>query len=362
MIFGLTLAELWEIFQDIWATGNRWARWAIAIIVGWPILLLVYALWNPPIWSGSLMALIPVIALFILIMTRLDPMVLAVLATFKSGRTVLKIISTVVGVELFIGVYCTLVKIGNDPELAMLLILFLVTYIFLAMGVKGNKFVGFAKSVCVLGIIILTAIFIFGGRKEVKKMAARKGEGVTFITKGEMEDGYWVVPEKLSIKPRVETENVVREKLSDNDVRLIVNCRKPALIYTLAPGESIQIRHIDFGGWEWKNRCSYNAAGSAIPIYGERYKVTRPRFRHDLPFPEMPAGAVGFSLEDENGKIVSSDYIKNQGGIIYFNNTSGKTVKAMLRYNYMKAFTENPVTAQQIGWDGSTATFVATRF
>ena len=218
------------------------------------------------------------------------------------------------------------------------------------------------KSLIWLAIIILIIGVVVDEWEKVKKMGAQKGEGVTFTTKGEMEDGYWVVPEKLSIKPRVETSDVKQNLRDDTDIRITTNCREPVVIATLAPGQNIQIRHIDFGGWEWKNRCSYNAAGSAIPIYGEKNKVTRPRFRHDLPFPEMPAGAVGFSLEDENGKIVSSDYIKNQGGIIYLNNTSGKTVKAMLRYNYMKALTENPVTAQQIGWDGSTATFVATRF
>ena len=34
-----------------------------------------------------------------------------------------------------------------------------------------------------------------------------------------------------------------------------------------------------------RNRCSYSANGASVPIYGEPGKVTRPRFRHDLPFP-----------------------------------------------------------------------------
>src|SRR3990172_689366 len=184
----------------------------------------------------------------------------------------------------------------------------------------------YKKSLIWLPIIILAIGALVG---EIKK-STQTESGPSFITKGEMEDGYWVAPEKLSIKPRVETENVRQELRDDTDIRITANCRVPVTIAILAPGENIQIRHIDFGGWEWKNRCSYNAAGSAIPIYGERYKVTRPHFRHDLPFTHLPAGAVGFSLEDENGKIVSSDHIKNQGGIIYLNNTSGKTLKAML--------------------------------
>lgn len=184
-----------------------------------------------------------------------------------------------------------------------------------------------------------------------------------FTTKGYMEDGYWVEPERLTVKPHIETRDVREEMRNGKDIRITTNCREPVLIAALAPGENVQIRHVDVGnGWEWKNRCSYNAAGGAVPIYGERYEVTRPRFRYDLPFPDVPGGAVAFSLEDANGNVVKYDYIKSSGGIIYLHNTSGKTVNAMLRYNYMKAFTESPGTQIQIGWDGSTATFVATRF
>ena len=350
------LGQIGRFFGIVWRTGNFWGRIFILLIVCWPLFLALIATIGAGTAITSLLALIPFFAIVAGIAAY--PVISAALVYFNKSRNILGWIAAIIGTELVIGAYFSALPLSNDRGLVPLLILVIAALVLLSLAKK----LAFVRSILWIALIILTAIFIFGGREEVKKMGARKGEGVTFTTKGEMEDGYWVVPEKLSIKPRVETSDVKQDLRDDTDIRITTNCREPVVIATLATGQNIQIRHIDFGGWEWKNRCSYNAAGSAIPIYGERYKVTRPRFRHDLPFPEMPAGAVGFSLEDEDGKIVSSDYIKNQGGIIYFNNTSGKTVKAMLRYNYMKAFTENPVTAQQIGWDGSTATFVATRF
>ncbi|HEY4519159.1 MAG TPA: hypothetical protein VJK01_02280 [Candidatus Paceibacterota bacterium] len=360
MIFGLTLNELWEIFQDIWATGNRWTRIALAIIVGWPILLLVYALGNPPIWSGSLMALIPVIALFILIMTRLDPMVLAVVMAFKKGRTVLSYISTIVGIELAIGVYCTLVRIGNDPELAMLLILFLVTYIFLAMGVKGNKFVGFAKSVCVAGIIILTAIFIFGGREEIKERAEDSMQRKeSAIRQYEVIDGLEVPYDRRPGRPRVETQTVRLEVDSGKQITLTTNCQQDDFIIALEPGETARIRHV-YKPLFRQNQCSFSITKRALPIYGLRRDGEEaknlPRFENDLPFPELPAHANVFYIKDGVNRR-ESVYIKNEGGAIRLTNYTDRVVEARQRYNYPDQFMN-----QQIGWDGSTATFEAVKY
>jgi len=360
MIFGLTLNELWEIFQDIWATGNRWARWAIAIIVGWPILLLVYALGNPPIWSGSLMALIPVIALFILIMTRLDPMVLAVVMAFKKGRTVLSYISTIVGIELAIGVYCTLVKIGNDPELAMLLILLLATYIFLAMGVKGNKFIGFARFVCVAGIIILTLIFIFGGRDKIKERAEdsmQRGEGA--VRQYEVIDGLEVPYDRRSGKPRVETQTVRLEVDSGKQITLTTNCQQDDFIVTLDSGETARIRHV-YKPLYRQNQCSFSITGRALPIYGLRRDGEEaknlPRLENDFPFPELPAHANVFYIKD--GESKREPYIiRNEGGAIRLTNYTDRAVEVRQRYNYPDQFMN-----QQIGWDGSTATFEAVKY
>jgi len=345
MIFELTLQELWEIILDIWATGNRWARIALAIIIGWPILLLVYALGNPPIWSGSLMALIPVIALFILIMTRLDPMVLAVVMAFKKGRTVLSYISTIVGIELAIGVYCTLVRIGNDPELAMLLILFLITYIFLAMGVKGNKFVGFAKSVCIVGIIILTAIFILGGREEIREKA----------------EANYHPPGHPAPYPQDYAKKETRrfeypEPGGGIAVKLETNCDKEDFIATIPPRHKIELHHVYFAETLKANRCSYNVYGDSYPVFGpgELFQTKR-EFKGDLPAPQFHAHTSLIKFLHPDMRTVYQAVERN-GDVISTENCSDGEIRVYSIYNLSKGILFSGL-AQQIGHDGSTVTF-----
>ncbi|MBI1755039.1 hypothetical protein HYR65_02020, partial [Candidatus Azambacteria bacterium] len=275
----MTLNELWRIIQDIWATGNRWARWAISVIVGWPIALLAYALLNPSIGAASLMALIPVIALFMLVMTRVDPMVLAVLSAFKAGRTALKTISTVVGIELVIGVYCTLVRIGNDPELAMLLILFLVTYIFLAMGIKGNGLIWFAKFVCVMGMIALTAVFIFGGREKIGAEKANRYSAATIYQEifpppdlpGFWQDGLYVAPQKTKAvdgkKPNIISAT---KRAWGEQIAIKYNCDQDLVLTTLKGNETLTITHDTTKLLLKDQRCSYSMTGDNFPVYGIR--------------------------------------------------------------------------------------------
>lgn len=362
----LTFDECEEILGAFWDTGNRWARRTIYWMVAYPFILIAIALFGNLTINTLVAIAIPLFAIVMLLMSNIGhrPLIVAGIAAFDEGKAALRWLMFALGMEAVAGLYFGLVPITNDYRLIPILLLVVMALMFLSLS--GVKKLGFIKGILWLLTIGITVIFFYGGRDEVKKIGTRTGEGdetsSAFVTKGHMEDGYWVAPEKTTIKPRMEAWEVREDLSGGKDTRITTNCREPVTITALAPGESVQIRHVDFGGWEMKNRCSYNAAGGAVPIYGETDKVTRPRFRYDLPFPEMPAGAVGFSLEDANGNIVAYDYIKSAGNIIYMKNSSGKTVNAMLRYNYMKAFTENPTTRQQIGWDGSTATFVATRF
>lgn len=356
---------LWEIVVGLWNTANYFTRLAILIIVGWPIVMILLAVTVGVGMSAA--AIIPAVALIALLIARLDPMVIALIAAF-GGEKVIRWLFTIIGLELTVGFYFSVIPVKNDPELLFLLILAVLTFLFLTFGIqKKMPSVGLIKFAMVITIIVITIIFYFGGREKIKErgitMGTRPSSAPPFTTQGHIEDGYWVAPESLVAKPHYETRDVKQELRDNQDVRITTNCRDPVIMMTLAPGESVQIRHVDYGeGWEWKNRCSYSANGGAIPIYGEEGKVNRPRFRYDLPYPDVPAGAIGFSLEDAKENEITHDYIKNSGGIIYLHNTSGKDVNVMLRYNYMKAFTQNPSTKIQIGYDGSTATFMATRF
>ncbi len=157
-----TLRAIWAIIAAIWNTGNRWARWAIAIIVLWPFLLVVIALAGIPLLT-SLLALLPIVSVLLLLLAFLDPLLVAALGTFHKGRIVLRWIATIIGMELVTGVYFSMVPVWNDPGLVPLLILVIIAILFLSLGIQGKLT---KKTVAILAIIvvILTAIFVFGGR------------------------------------------------------------------------------------------------------------------------------------------------------------------------------------------------------
>lgn len=159
-----TLQELWAIFVALWNTGNRIARAAILLIVLWPVLVAVTALVGFPTIT-SIVALTPVMAIAFSIIAAIDPIVIAVIATFKKGRTIFTWIATIIAAELVLGVYFSIVPVWNDRGLVPVVVLIAVTMFFLAIGIKG-KIQKTAISAMIFIIIVLTAIFFLGGREK----------------------------------------------------------------------------------------------------------------------------------------------------------------------------------------------------
>jgi hypothetical protein len=157
-----TLQKLWAMFIVLWNTGNRIARAAILLIVLWPVLVGVVALMGSPTIT-SIVALMPIAAIAFSIVAALDPIVIAVVAAFKKGRTVLTWIATIIAAELVLGVYFSIVPVWNDRGLVPVVVLVAVAIFFLAVGTKG-KIQKTAISAMTLIIIILTIIFFLGGR------------------------------------------------------------------------------------------------------------------------------------------------------------------------------------------------------
>ncbi len=157
-----TLQELWAIFVALWNTGNRIARAAILLIVLWPILICGVALIGSPAVT-SIAALIPVVAIAFSIIAAIDPIIIAVVAAFKKGRTVLAWIATIIAAELVLGVYFSIVPVWNDRGLVPVVVLVAVAIFFLAIGTKG-RIQKTAISAMALIAIILTIIFFLGGR------------------------------------------------------------------------------------------------------------------------------------------------------------------------------------------------------
>jgi len=161
-----TLQAVWAKLVALWKTGNRWCRWAIAVSVFWPIVLVAVALTGLPLLI-SLLALLPVLAIMLSLLAAIDPLVVAIVGAFGTGRTVLRTIATVIGTELVIGVYFSIIPVWNDRGLIPVLILVMVAIGFLSIGIKG-KVVKTTISILAVIAVVITAIFVLGGREKLK--------------------------------------------------------------------------------------------------------------------------------------------------------------------------------------------------
>lgn len=115
-----TLTALWAVITAVWNTGNRWARYLIVSICGWPVLQLLFSLTDSFLLI-SLIALTPLASLIFLIWSY--PMIIAITAAFEKGRIFLGWIIIIILTELLIGLYLILTPISNNPYLIPLLIL-----------------------------------------------------------------------------------------------------------------------------------------------------------------------------------------------------------------------------------------------
>jgi len=226
------------------------------------------------------------------------------------------------------------------------------------------------RTAIVSGLLFVTGIigvFFYSTIGDTKKPAFTP-EAKAYQEKlmgGYFENGNYIEQKDVVPKKEAKARTGKWSKRGGLDIEVVTNCRQPERLMTVGPIESVQLRHVSFGnGWKNKNRCSYNVAGHANPIYGQKGRVvTRAKFRHDLPFPELPATAVVFYLYDPvSKKKLKADFIKSEGGVIYLKNTSGKKAEVWMVYNYMKAWMEDPHLQHQIGYDGSSAKFIATKY
>lgn len=158
-----TLEALQRLFGELWRTGNRWARWAIAVTAAWPLAIGAVGV----IGSSTLVsvvALLPVAAIVLLLISALDPLVVAIIGVTREGRHGLRWVATIVGFELAIGVYFTIVPVRNDPSIVPLLLLASATLLFLNLGV-ASRTGSLIKFISILIIIFTTTAFFMGGSK-----------------------------------------------------------------------------------------------------------------------------------------------------------------------------------------------------
>lgn len=188
----------------------------------------------------------------------------------------------------------------------------------------------------------------------IRKDAAKKTESRNLEQeyKWRLEEGLYIPPGGTQARPHQKKE--VARIESGNEITLITPCsnKDGDFVAYLEPGESIQVRHVATLS-VYQNRCSFSITGDALPIFGLAGGVNRGRYRNDLPFPELPAHAVVFYTTDKK----NVEYIRQDGGIINFTNTSAGKKEVRARYNYPDEFMN-----EQVGWDGSTVKIKALKY
>lgn len=176
------LTSLLGLFKALWNTGNRWTRYALMTILIWPFLIVLVALTGSR-HAVSIFTLISILATIIFLTTGRrkrtggenaeDPCVgwetgplaiLLLLSLFKKGRSAEKVLATMIGTELLLGIYFCLVPITNAPWLIPLFVITVFALLFFLIGVQ-NKVTKKIVSILSIFLLGLTAMFYLGGEK-----------------------------------------------------------------------------------------------------------------------------------------------------------------------------------------------------
>lgn len=184
------LTSLLGLFKALWNTGNRWTRYALMTILIWPFLIVLVALTGSR-HAVSIFTLVSIVATIIFLTTGRrkrtggenaeDPCVgwetgplaiILLLSLFKKGRSAEKVLATVIGAELLLGIYFCLVPITNAPWLIPLFVITVFALLFFLIGVQ-NKVTRKIVSILSIFLLGLTAMFYLGGEKGLNNHLAR---------------------------------------------------------------------------------------------------------------------------------------------------------------------------------------------
>jgi len=156
--------EIWAIIVAIWNTGNRWARWAIAVFISWPLMMVHFSIFFPAF--VPYVTLFPLFAIAILFIAWLDPLVVAAIATFSVGRRALRWLLAIIVVELMIGIYLSVVPIIKKPGLLPILILVVIAIAFIRLSPIKTKWV---RTILYALVVIITLGFWLPNTMEALK-------------------------------------------------------------------------------------------------------------------------------------------------------------------------------------------------
>lgn len=168
------LKALLRVVKIIWTKGNKWIRIALAVVLLYPVILIgltTMGLTPSTIsWMAFMLALIGMSGIAFV---WIDPMLIALIAAFDSGRVALRALSTVVAVELFMAFYLGVLPVGSNRVFIPLMGLALLMILFsgFALGKKAEGVLKFIRFVGFVTVIALSLLTLPGGDKVQAKIS-----------------------------------------------------------------------------------------------------------------------------------------------------------------------------------------------
>ncbi len=377
-----TRAELALTAERFWNTIGRVGRLGLGIILLWPVALLAATLlfvgaihldgwmltflgytplfgqqYEARVFVGSFLALLSVSGLIFIAISRINPLVVALIALSAYGRLLLRWISTIVGMEIALAVYVSLIPMENAWWLIPTITLCFMGYIFLSFGAGEKKWV--ARTRIGLGVIIIaiTVQFIYDWKGRVYEWATQSKAAAqipaVFQRNGHVdENGYYHPPQKTTQEMPAKVGNSVNCNDEKTECHVIMNCNADLLVMdNIEPGEVVEVEHV-VHHLERENRCTYSYTGDWYPMWGVLGMIYDPNLG-TFPIPEyygMAPHAIYFEMRDNvNNAPLTAGVITRLGGKSYPSNTSPSTATIRTGYNYPKAIRFDPKYNVQFG-------------
>lgn len=152
------LTQLWELFVDLWETGNWWARAVLSAFLIYPLSLVILAYVGIDLTLATITLVLLVMFAFALI-AYVDPIIVGIVAAHSQGRTFLKFIAVLIAVESLIGAFFSVLPASTNPNLSSLLLLVVICVGLLSTAISSSLEV-FAKKMTRILVVVGSLIVL----------------------------------------------------------------------------------------------------------------------------------------------------------------------------------------------------------
>lgn len=167
-----------DLAHDLWDWANDHAGWVVAVVLGWIAAIVVASVTGH--WALTAAITLAGTVAVIVLVAFMGPLWVWLVAQFGGGRAALQYLMTTIGTLICVGLYFAIVPTHRDPGLVLILILAALAIAAFGFGFRENRVVRNTISVLTLGIVVITAIFLLGGRQN----AVANGQGLIQAVRG----------------------------------------------------------------------------------------------------------------------------------------------------------------------------------